>query len=141
MKNRKRMKYLQIFESFLGMNEIMDTLRRIAMKIIQDMPKADGEMTIDDYKIEISFDSDLVDGIRQLLAIIRQNEVGIGSILLDFENSEFPGSIVVLYTVGIANEGNSLYCREEKFDRDLLDSDKIRKRIDLKNKLSESLKK
>lgn len=141
MNNPKHLKYLRLFENFFKMNELMGHLREIARKLILDMPNADGEITIDNFKIELFFKSEVEDKINQLLAIIRQDGERVGSILLDFGNSEFPGSIVVQYSIGNANEGVSLYSRKEKFEGDLLNSEKFRKRIEMRNKLSAMLTK
>lgn len=141
MKNPKNMKYLKLFESFFQMNELMFHLREIAKKLIQNLPTSDNQMTLDDFKIEISLNSDIVDGVKQLLAVIRQNEQVVGEIFMDFESREYPDYIMVQYTLSNTNEGNSLYCRSEIYDRDLLNADKIRRRIKFRNELSAQLPK
>jgi hypothetical protein len=143
MKNQKHMKYLQLFESFFELNELMGHLREIAKKIIQNMPTTDGEISMDNFKIEISLKSDLDDGVKQLLAIIRQEEKRIGSIYIDFESADFPDNIIVKYDIDMENEGVSTnsYSRTEQMDRDLLNSERKKKRPNWRNNLSESLPK
>ncbi len=142
MKNQKHMKYLQLFESFFELNELMGHLREIARKLIQNMPTSDDEISIDDFKIEISLKSDLEDGVKQLLAIIRKNEKSIGSIFIDFESPEFPDNIILKYIIDMANEGISTnsYSKTEKMDKDLINTEKNRK-LNRRRNLSPSLPK
>lgn len=143
MKNQKHLKYLKLFESFFEMNELMGHLREIAQKIVQNMPTNDGEVSMDDFKIEVSLKSDLDEGVKQLLAIIRKNEKSIGSIYIDFESQEFPDNIIVKYIIDIENEGvsSNSFTRSEKMDKDLLNSARRKRRPNWQKNLSESLPK
>lgn len=138
---KMRMKYLKIFENFLAMNELMGNLRIIAKRIIGNIPSTDGVIMIDDFKIEISFNSNIQDGVKQLLAVIRKNDHVVGEIFMDFESKDYPDYIMIQYTLSNANEGNSLFSRREIFDRGLLNADKIRRRIKFRNELSAQLPK
>lgn len=143
MKNQKHMKYLQLFESFFELNELMGHLREIAQKLIQNLPTSEDEISMDDFKIEISLKSDLDDGVKQLLAIIRKNEKNIGSIFIDFESSDFPENIIVRYNIDMENEGisSNSYSKTEKMDKDLMNSCKKIRLPNWKNNLSQSLPK
>jgi hypothetical protein len=143
MKNPKNMKYLQLFESFFELNELMGHLRSIAQKLVQNMPASDSEVTMDNFKIEISLKSDLDDGVKELLAIIRQDGKRVGSIFIDFESPAFPDNIIVKYEIDMENEGVSTnsYSRTEQMDKDLMNSERKKRRPNWRNNLSESLPK
>lgn len=142
MKNPQRMKYLQLFESFFELNELMGHLREIAKKLIQNLPQENGEITMDDYNIEVNLKSNLDDTVRELLAIIYQNELHVANIFIDFNSPDYPNNIIINYGINLKSEGVStnIYNRKEMMNKDLINTEKKRK-PNWKNNLSPSLPK
>jgi hypothetical protein len=142
MKNQKRMKYIKLFEGFFEMNELLMHLKEIAKKLIQNLPDEDGEISMDDYKIKVAIKTNIMDddNIQELDAKIYKNDDMVGSIYVDFDSSE---ELIVQYDIPLTNEGQKIssYTRKEEIDRDLVNSQKRRRKRDWRRNLSQDLPK
>lgn len=140
MEKQRRMKYLRLFEAYFEVNEFMIDLRLISKLLITDVPNSDRELLILEYIVRICIKSN-EDGVTGISAIVLKNDIQVGLIELDFDNSDFPDYVFVQYNLCYTNEGKSLYCLVDKVDKSLLDSEKIKRRNRLFKKLSASLPK
>ena len=142
MKNPKNMKYLKLFEGFFEMNELLMHLREIAKKLIQNLPAEDGEITMDNFNIQVSIKTNILDddNIKELDAKIYKNEEMIGSIFVDFDA---PEELIVQYVIPLTNEGQKInnYTKKEVIDRDLINIHRKIRKPHWRNNLSESLPK
>jgi hypothetical protein len=119
------MKYLKVYEFYTETEQLLNSLRQIARKIISaeiELADKNGiQTTWEDYLIVFDVEKNANNKITILSIDVYQNGGFVGTIIMDFNNPKFPFNIIVEYKLGKENERYSTNSesKTELFEKNL----------------------